>query len=215
MKITARFLKASLIHIWVLHAVHGSILNNSFPIIKEAKIVGGDEVSRGEIPYQIALYFYGTFICGGSFVMMNGRQLIITAAHCVILSQDTSSYAVVAGENDIAILTTDRPFYINKYVSPIRLPRKNERVGSWGVVSGWGRISENGPSSRVLMKAKILVGPDAQCDSGGPLRDYKRGFLAGIVSFNSNHVNCTKPMPMQFILESLLTWTGSALNGFD
>ncbi|ODM87492.1 Trypsin-1 [Orchesella cincta] len=128
---------------------------------------------------------------------MNGRQLIITAAHCVILSQDTSSYAVVAGEvqaaffgmgqarnvaqirihtgfdmpanqNDIAILTTDRPFYINKYVSPIRLPRKNERVGSWGVVSGWGRISENGPSSRVLMKAKILVGPDAQCKRNLP-----------------------------------------------
>ncbi|CAL8136696.1 unnamed protein product [Orchesella dallaii] len=118
--------------------------------------------------------------------------------------------------NDIAILAIDSPFEINKFVSPIRLPRKKECVGSSGVVSGWGLLTESGPYSSVLQKANILVGPNKSCkriypdsfqpktmicagirkgacvgDSGGPLKDSRKGFLAGIVSYGKT--NCTGP----------------------
>ncbi|ODM86789.1 Trypsin-1 [Orchesella cincta] len=212
------------------------------------RIVGGEAADYGEIPYQIALYYQGYFMCGGSLINVDGQDMIVTAAHCVQQSLNPSSYLVVAGEvkvnevgvgqvrnitnirihekyeprlirNDIAVLGISHIFKRNRFLSAIRLPRLKERIGSYGVVSGWGILNrtEQTPAP-VLQKAKVRIGPDAYCkrahpqlfvpatmicagvrrgackgDSGGPLRDYKKGFLAGIVSFNHPNEPCTRP----------------------
>ncbi|ODM99656.1 Trypsin-1 [Orchesella cincta] len=231
--------------------IAGSLQHNENKLAdKEPKITNGSPAKLGEIPYQIALYFQGKFICGGSFVIINGNHWVITAAHCFVYGQDPEDYIVVAGlvdvddftlpipgqsrtvtkiavhedfndysdsaTNDIAILAIDYPFEINPNVSPIRLPKKRERIGNYGVVSGWGKVSESGLSSQILRKTKVLVGPNKSCersfpelfvaktmicagvhrgeckgDSGGPLVDLKKKFLAGIVSFGE--FDCTKP----------------------
>jgi len=43
-------------------------------------IVGGHEAADHEVPYQIALYSGGDFVCSGSLI---GLQTVLTAAHCV------------------------------------------------------------------------------------------------------------------------------------
>ncbi|ODM99653.1 Trypsin-1 [Orchesella cincta] len=172
-------------------------LSSLLPAIpKISRIANGQSAKNGEIPYQVGLYLNGNLICGGSFIVVKGKHLVITAAHCVELDWNADHYIVVAGEvkknsftspaqvrtvtqilaheeyegitllSDIAILEIGSPFEINRFVSPIRLPRRKERIGSVGVVSGWG-------------------------DSGGPLKNYKKGFLAGIVSFG--RYSCDRP----------------------
>ncbi|KAK9720325.1 Trypsin [Popillia japonica] len=58
------------------------------------KIVGGAEVERNSIPYQVALILTHpqyTFLCGGSLI---SRRFVLTAAHCV---EDVISGEVILG----------------------------------------------------------------------------------------------------------------------
>jgi len=65
--------------------------------------------------------------------------------------------------NDIALLALEKPFQINKLVSPIRLPKTWERIGPYGVVSGWGLLSESSEYATVLHSAIIPILNDRSC----------------------------------------------------
>jgi len=65
--------------------------------------------------------------------------------------------------NDIALLALDKPFLINNLVSPIRLPMSRERTGPYGLVSGWGLLSETSDYPTVLHKAVIPILDDRSC----------------------------------------------------
>jgi len=65
-----------------------------------SRIVGGDKISQGEIPWQAALVEYsdlGKLLCGA--VLVSSRKLL-TAAHCV-KNRPIASLAVALGFNDL------------------------------------------------------------------------------------------------------------------
>ncbi|XP_061566603.1 tryptase-like [Cololabis saira] len=62
-----------------------------------SRIVGGEDASPGDWPWQIALYTYGTFQCGGSLIT---DQWVLTAAHC-ITSSDVDDAEVHLGVNSL------------------------------------------------------------------------------------------------------------------
>ncbi len=60
---------------------------------QDSKIVGGSPVDLGDRPYQIVLYWFGGFICGGSIY---DADTVITASHCCD-GNSASSLSIGAG----------------------------------------------------------------------------------------------------------------------
>lgn len=134
------------------------------------------------------------------------------------------NYVTNTADNDIALLRLATPIVYTPYAVPICLPtRRMAERNLWTVslhtVSGWGRRSENGPTSSLLRRVKVPWIPMQQCiaesgvvltenmfcagyidgqqdsckgDSGGPLvTKYKEtAFLLGIVSWGKG---CARP----------------------
>lgn len=161
------------------------------------RIVGGEDVAQGELPYQISLRYFNSHICGGSLVVVENIQVIVTAAHCVT-SGTPRQYKVVAGDvsisdhsgleqtrqvkaiyahknynsvtfaNDIAILFITEPFQTNGDVQPIPLPPKGKRTKGDIIVSGWGTTMSSGTLPDVLQQVQIPVISDKLCQEAYP-----------------------------------------------
>ncbi|XP_041834358.1 coagulation factor VII isoform X2 [Melanotaenia boesemani] len=134
------------------------------------------------------------------------------------------NYEMNTANNDIALLRLASPIRFTPYAVPICLPtRPLAERELWAVslhtVSGWGRRSENGPTSNLLRRTMVprmrtqtcveesgvqltenmfcagyLDGRSDSCkgDSGGPLvTNYRKtAFLLGIVSWGKG---CARP----------------------
>lgn len=134
------------------------------------------------------------------------------------------NYVIRTVDNDIALLRLASPIVYTPYIVPVCLPTRPlaERelwAVQWHTVSGWGKRSENGPTSVLLRHTKVprirtqtcveesgvalttnmfcagyLDGRTDSCkgDSGGPLvTQYKKTvFLLGIVSWGKG---CARP----------------------
>lgn len=134
------------------------------------------------------------------------------------------NYVSKTADNDIALLRLAEPISYTAYTIPVCLPtRPLAERELWAVslhtVSGWGRRSENGPTSHILRRLKVprirtqqckedsgveltqnmfcagyIEGQQDSCkgDSGGPLvTKYKKTvFLLGIVSWGKG---CARP----------------------
>jgi len=122
-------------------------------------------------------------------------------------------------ENDICILKLGEDVKFSKYVVPACLPSsaRNDYTGKSAVVSGWGAIYEDGPSSKYLKETtvRIVSSRDRTCrgyriddslqmcgyayrtdscqgDSGGPLvlKDGGKNTVVGVVSYGAG---CARP----------------------
>ena len=71
---------------------HGSTLTLSF-----CRIVGGNEVIPGSIPWQASLRYEGKHSCGGTLIQ---SQWILTASHC-LEETDHKHWKVVLGAHNI------------------------------------------------------------------------------------------------------------------
>lgn len=134
------------------------------------------------------------------------------------------SYVPRTADNDIALLRLAEPISYTMYAIPVCLPTHPLALRElWAVslhtVSGWGRRSENGPTSAILRRLNVprihtqqckeesgveltqnmfcagyIEGQQDSCkgDSGGPLvTKYKKTvFLLGIVSWGKG---CARP----------------------
>ncbi|XP_054088503.1 serine protease SP24D-like [Zeugodacus cucurbitae] len=212
-------------------------LINSSNAAPNGRIVGGVAATTGQFPHQVSLQSRdGSHICGGSII---SERYILTAAHCVVVGESIQSYPPrvfqvrvgsiqrsIGGQvlklkqiivnkaysdslNDVALLELEQPLVFTKDIQPIQLADAEVPSGEDVIISGWGRLSTNGPSPNILqwntLKALTVqeceeligVGEDSliclahkvnngacRGDSGGPAT-YK-GKLVGVAGFVVN-----------------------------
>ncbi|KAI4479926.1 hypothetical protein M0804_010665 [Polistes exclamans] len=205
----------------------------------DPRIVNGQEAKPGEIPYQVSLQVKVSafHFCGGSVL---NEHYVITAAHCVVTKTE-NGIQVVAGtvnlnkpgsvhnvakiivhenynpsdsyKNDIALLKVVEPFSESKLLSSVHLPSSHDVINAKdvAVVSGWGRLWQDGSTTKKLQRVQIYIADQSYCrnmykrmgyaihdshvcaydpksekgscngDSGGPLT--VNGKLVGLVSW--------------------------------
>lgn len=144
--------------------------------VNGTRIVGGRPINIRQVPWQVALYDNGYFICGGSII---SADWVLTAAHCVegggrFAVRAGSSYANRGGQirrarlvvmharyntytanRDIAMIRVNRRFILNRFVRPIVLTRTGRRLPQRFFVSGWGSRREGGSATQRLRGVTI------------------------------------------------------------
>ncbi|KAL4928803.1 serine protease [Aspergillus undulatus] len=153
-------------------------------------IVGGDEASISDYPYQIALLSSGSLICGGSII---SNQYVVTAAHCTdgatarslsirAGSSSSNSGGTVVGvssiaqhpdynsatvDNDISILTLSEELTFGDGIGAVDLPSSSAlpAAGTVGTLTGWGALREGGNVSPTLQYVDVPVVSKSQCSS--------------------------------------------------
>ncbi|KAL1501976.1 hypothetical protein ABEB36_007194 [Hypothenemus hampei] len=165
---------------------------NYFPIVR---IVGGEQASSKQFPYQVALYNIfddkETF-CGGSLISSN---YILTAAHCIVgvnsidiilgalnvsdvsepaQSRQTAKSFIIhpnwdesSLSSDIALVELSSPAKLNDYVQTIPLATgSNSFAGLGGITSGWGKVEDNQNGiTDILRYVKSNILSNEQCKS--------------------------------------------------
>ncbi|XP_066590992.1 trypsin-1-like [Prorops nasuta] len=235
--------------------------SQALPYDLTPRIVNGQDAKEGEFPYQVSLQFkvFNFHFCGGSILNEN---YVLTAAHCLV-DFEPLIINVIAGVNnnslqnfthnvdkiiihskynpdnsfvnDIALLKVDRPFEKVPTIKNVLLPSKDDSisVGDKVVVSGWGKLQENGEGSQILQRLDVEIADQTFCnktyidlgvpvlkthicaydpkdnkgacqgDSGGPLS--LNGKIIGIASWQAG---CARPeFPTVFTrVSSYLDW---------
>jgi len=135
------------------------------------KIVGGQETRRHQYPWLVTVLLFKRFYCAGSLI--NDRY-VLTAAHCVegvppelitlrLLEHNRSDSDALVLErqavhvkvhelynrrtfnNDIALITLDKPVSIDGRIRPVCLPDSSASFdGEMAIVTGWGARKEGG-----------------------------------------------------------------------
>ncbi|NP_001166089.1 serine protease 72 precursor [Nasonia vitripennis] len=181
-------LKSGLILLNLFAAIQGRVIEND-----NTRIVNGENVSLGEIPYQVSLQrkVDNFHFCGGSVL---NKNYIITAAHCVSGTNPETIQVIVGTlnlddpqavyfaskitvheayspsnsyKNDIALIKVQSPIKFSKTVSTVILPKANAVIDAdkHAVVSGYGHLYQNGPTPKDLQKVGVLIADQQYCNN--------------------------------------------------
>ncbi|KAL3441852.1 trypsin-like cysteine/serine peptidase domain-containing protein [Aspergillus insuetus] len=165
-------------------------LLSALPAFAEEAIVGGDEASIEEYPYQIQLLSNGRLICGGSII---SNQYVVTAGHCTdgasasslsIRAGSSSSsgggtvvrvssiaqhpdYDAATTNNDISILTLAEDLTFGSGIQAVDLPTSSAlpTAGTTAIATGWGALQEGGSVSETLQYVEVPIVSKSQCAS--------------------------------------------------
>lgn len=158
------------------------------PVPFDNRIVGGENATIEEHPYQVSFVVNNSYFCGGFIVSEN---YIVTAAHCA-QNVDPSSVVLRAGstwrkngtiipiaeviahpeynnpafDKDVAVMKTAEPITFTDTIQSIALPKKGEYLKGNSVimVSGWGKTNQAANTiPENLMHVEIPVVPHWQC----------------------------------------------------
>ncbi|XP_011690276.1 PREDICTED: uncharacterized protein LOC105451493 [Wasmannia auropunctata] len=155
------------------------------------KIVGGTPAALGEFPHQCSLRLSGSHICGcsiiGSTKILTAAHCVDGMARAPYsnFKVATGSISVKGGEihnvqkvvvhprytgkqqdawnNDVAVITLSNPIQFNANQKPIALTDSPPTAGQKCTLSGWGKISTNGPLANSLLKMEQSVVGLPQC----------------------------------------------------
>lgn len=162
-------------------SAYGSIIMPRLLPDLEGRVVGGEDTTIDQYPYQVSVRLLGSHVCGGSIY---NNRIIVTAAHCIYSFLGASAYSVQYGvtvvggsnnvigaqrivknekydsntiNNDVALifLSSDIPFGAN--ARPIPLATQSPAANTIAVVTGWGTTEEDGAAASILQKAEVLI----------------------------------------------------------
>ncbi|XP_062556319.1 trypsin-3-like [Armigeres subalbatus] len=155
----------------------------------KARIVGGQDTTIEQHPYQVSLHHGGTHSCGGSILSVN---TILTAAQCVSANEEPNDYSIRAGSTarneggqlvtvtqifihpnyidaslqwDLAVLKLSVDLVLGQSVQPIALPSSTLKVphGTVASIAGWGSLYHKGPSTNILQQVSVPVVENGVC----------------------------------------------------
>jgi secreted trypsin-like serine protease len=158
-----------------------------------ARIVGGQQASPGQFPWQAAIYKYtadGRYFCGGTLF---NEQWILTAGQCVI---DATEFTIQLGSNqldstdnnrvvlnattyyvhpsfdptvslrfDIGMIKLSSPVTLTDYIQPVRMLESMSPIykGVSVETAGWGQTSDNGDLVNDLNYVQLKIIANAEC----------------------------------------------------
>uniref|UniRef100_H2ZQN9 Peptidase S1 domain-containing protein n=1 Tax=Ciona savignyi TaxID=51511 RepID=H2ZQN9_CIOSA len=169
-------------------------------VADDDKIIGGQIVSPGSVPYIVNLKRFGSLMCGGSILSSN---YAMSAAHC---NTAAASLTVTAGdfdlssndgteqassvrrtiphpqynsntmEHDIMLLELSVTIREGTSVTYANLPTANvdPRVGTNCRVSGWGNtaiVGSNYPNKLYQVQVPVISNADCNAAYGGDIYD--------------------------------------------
>ncbi|KAK5644852.1 hypothetical protein RI129_006152 [Pyrocoelia pectoralis] len=168
--------------------------------ILDGRIVGGEDVTIDQFPYQISLQYYRSHICGGSIISTNR---ILTAAHCtdespapyLSIRYGTSiqnegghevdllevkqhhQYDAYYNDFDVSVLILKSNIVESETARIVKLvPRLTLEGGRSAVVTGWGDLQSGGSSPSQLQAVEVQEIDRKQCSiayeaEGRPITD--------------------------------------------
>ncbi|CAF3683317.1 unnamed protein product [Rotaria socialis] len=69
------------------------------------KIIGGEEAMKNSWGWAVSIRIHNNHICGGSLI---SSELVLTAAHCIVLVKTISSLSVTAGSKYLSMINQQR-----------------------------------------------------------------------------------------------------------
>ncbi|XP_044741979.1 trypsin-7-like [Chrysoperla carnea] len=154
----------------------------------DGRIVGGENTTIEEYPYQISLEYFGTHWCGGSVL---SEIVILTAAHCTdgilasrlkvragtsikgkggVLIQVKTVYVNEKYNDDntdfdVSLLVLAEPLSFSDQIQPIALPSEKEYLDEpeLSVITGWGDLHSGGSSPSQLQKVIVPIVSQDKC----------------------------------------------------
>ncbi|XP_054637834.1 chymotrypsin-like elastase family member 2A isoform X2 [Dunckerocampus dactyliophorus] len=150
------------------------------------RVVAGVDVRPYSWPWQVSLQSDSSgrwsHVCGGTLITL---EWVLTAAHCIShstyrvevgkhsleASEENSitrgvshsitheDYNIFLSRNDIALIKLSSPVVSSDTIMPACLPQPNAVLshGTACYITGWGRLSTDGPMADVLQQALLLV----------------------------------------------------------
>ncbi|MGH0166921.1 UNVERIFIED_CONTAM: hypothetical protein FKN15_051734, partial [Acipenser sinensis] len=118
-----------------------------------------------------------------------GTEQSIPVAEMIIHKE----YVAISADNDIALLRLEKPIIYSDYAIPICLPEKWLAVYTlatirYSTVSGWGKLSEGGPTSSILRRLEMPRLKTQDCIENSKLNITDNMFCAGY--FEGNQDSC-------------------------